>query len=120
MQSQVSTDASDHSIHSGAAVQTLNASGAVLASTDFIKAIGGSGGIVLTLTGRTYPTGSPAAPVFINTVYHASKSDAGAGVVVFVDSSGALFNGQSSWVLNNQYQWAIFVWDGVGWTCMGN
>jgi hypothetical protein len=120
MQSQVSTDATDHSTHTGAVVQTLSASGAVLPSTDFIKAIGGASGIVLTLTGKIYPCASPASPVFVNTVFHAVRTDAGAGVVSFVDFNGALFNGQASWVLLNQYQWAIFVWDGVGWTVMGN
>jgi hypothetical protein len=120
MQSQVSTDATDHSTHTGAAVLTLSASGAVPPSTDFIRAVGGTGGIVLTLTGKIYPTGNPATPVFVNTVFHAVRIDAGAGPVTFVDSNGALFNGQSSWVMNNAFQWAIFIWDGVGWTCMGN
>jgi hypothetical protein len=120
MQTGISTSATDHAAHNGAAVQTLNASGPVLPSTDFNKAIGGSGGIVLTLTGTTYATGDPTNPVFLGTVYHAVRIDAGAGIVSFVDASAALFNGQSSWVLANKWQWAIFIWDGVGWTCMGN
>jgi len=125
MQSQVSTDAVDHSTHSGAAVQTLSASGAVPASIDFIKAVGGAAGIVLTLTGKVYPTGNPASPILVKTVFHAVRTDpgieAGNGVVLFVDSSGAAFNGNSAgYELVNEYQWAIFIWDGVGWTVMGN
>ena len=31
-----------------------------------------------------------------------------------------LFNGQSSYDLVDQWQWAIFMWNGATWDCIGN
>ena len=104
----------------GASPRAYNANAAVLPSVDFIKAAGGSGGITLMLTRGVYPTGSPASPTFLYQTYYARRDDAGAGAVVFVDSNGALFNGQASWELLDQYEWAIFIWDGTGWNVIGN
>ena len=120
MQSGVSTNAIDASTHFGAAIQILSASGPVLPSTDFIKAVGGAAGIVLTLTGHSFPTGKPTSPLVLFQVHQAVRIDAGAGEVTFIDSSGALFNGASTYDLVNQYQWATFIWDGSNWTVIGN
>jgi hypothetical protein len=121
MQSQQATNATvNQSLTSGAALKAYAANATVLPGIDLIKATGGAGGITLTLTAGITPTGNPAAPDFLYQVYYARRDDAGAGAVVFVDSKGALFNGQASWELLDQYQWAIFIWDGTGWNVIGN
>jgi hypothetical protein len=121
MQSQVSTNATlTPLLQNGAALQRYTANAVVPISVDFVKATGGAGGITLTLTPAIYPTGNPTNPVFLYQTYYAMKDDVAAGVITFVDPNGAMFNGQSSYVLNNQYQWAIFVWDGIGWHVLGN
>jgi hypothetical protein len=121
MQSQVSTNAALTPVfENGAARTAYSASAVVPASVDFIAATGGAGGITLTLTPVIYPTGSPGSPRMLLSVYYAIKSDAAAGVVIFIDPNGALFNGQSSYELTDQYQWAIFCWNGVGWDVLGN
>jgi len=106
----------------GASPRAYSANAVVLPSVDFIKAIGGSGGITLTLTRGVYPTatGSPSFPTFLYQVYYARRDDAGAGAATFIDPNGALFNGQASWELTDQYEWAIFIWDGTGWNVIGN
>ena len=77
-------------------------------------------GIVLTLAGHSFPTGKPTSPLVLFQVHQAVRIDAGAGEVTFIDSSGALFNGASTYDLVNQYQWATFIWDGSNWTVIGN
>jgi len=121
MQSQVSTNAALTPVfENGAALTRYSASAVVPASVDFIKATGGAAGIALTLTPMIYPTGSPGSPTFLYSVYYAMKDDAAAGAVSFIDPNGAMFNGQSSYELTDQYQWAIFCWDGIGWHVLGN
>jgi hypothetical protein len=44
----------------------------------------------------------------------AMKVDAGSGPAVFVDPGGALFNGLTSWKLEEQWEWAVFLWDADG------
>jgi hypothetical protein len=120
MQTQMSCSAAIHALISGASPKTYGASGIVPASVDFIRAIGGAGGITLSLTEAIYATADPCFPTALYQTYFAVRVDAGAGPVIFNDLSGALFNGGPSWTMNNRYQWAIFVWNGVGWDVMAN
>jgi hypothetical protein len=107
-------------LENGAGILRVSASAVMLDSTDVIKATGGAGGITLTLTPAIDPTGDPTNPTYLYQVYYAKKDDAAAGAITFVDPNNALFNGQPSWQLTNQHQWAIFIWNGVGWDVMGN
>lgn len=120
MLSQPSTSALINSNETGVAPKAFNASGVVLPSVNMIRATGGSSGIVLTLTRAIYPTNSPQGPLMLYQVYYAMKVDAGVGIIQFIDASGALFNGQSSYDLVNQWQYAIFMWNGTTWDCIGN
>jgi len=121
MQSQTSTSALlSPVLKNGTALLRYAASAVVPTSVDWIKATGGAAGIVLTLTPAIFATGDPTSPTYLYQTYFATKDDAAAGLVSFVDPNGALFNGQPSWDLVNQYQWAIFVWDGIGWHVIGN
>lgn len=120
MLSQPSTSAIVNANETGSSPKAFSASAAVPASVDLIRATGGASGIILTLTQAIYPTNSPQGPLQLYQVFHAMKVDAGVGVVSFIDALGALFNGQSSYDLANQYQWAIFMWNGVSWDVMGN
>jgi hypothetical protein len=121
MQSQVSASAAlSPVLENGAALTRYAANAVVPAAVDFIKATGGVAGIQLTLTSAIYQTGNPASPTLLYQTYYAMKDDAGVGAVSFVDPNGALFNGQSSYELTDQYQWAIMVWDGIGWHVLGN
>ena len=112
-------------LHSAGSVpQAYSASGVVPTAVDYIRATGGSGGIILTLTGGVFLAQTPGGTVAVNQRYEAMKIDAAAGAVEFIDAGGALFNGQPSYTLNNQWQWAIFTWvvtGGVGsWDVIGN
>jgi hypothetical protein len=116
---QPSTSALINGNETGVSPKAFSASGVVLPSVDLIRATGGASGIALSLTEAIYPTNSPQGPLFLYQVYYAMKVDAGVGVITFSDG-GALFNGQSSYVLNNQWQWAIFMWNGTSWDVIGN
>jgi hypothetical protein len=120
MLSQPSTSAIVNANETGSSPKAFNASAVVLPSVDLIRATGGAAGIVLTLTPAIYPTNSPQGPLQLYQVYHALKVDAGVGAVSFVDPNGATFNGQSSYELVDQYQWAIFMWTGTVWDVFGN
>jgi hypothetical protein len=120
MLSQPSTSAIVNQNETGVAPTNFSASGVVLPITDLIRGTGGAGGIVLTLTRAIYPTNNPAGPLFLGQVYYAMKVDPGVGVVQFVDPSGALFNGQPSYDLVDQWQYAIFMWNGTTWDAIGN
>jgi len=82
---------------------------------NLILARGGDDGITLTLT-----PGQAVQGESLITGYAAMKVDAGKGAVVFVDPKGALFNGQPSWELARQWEWATFLWDGDGWNVLAN
>jgi len=122
--SQPSTSALINSNETGVAPKNFSASGVVLPSVDLIRATGGASGIALTLTRAIYPTNSPQGPLNLYQVYHAIRIDQGIeggnGLVTFSDPGGALFNGGSDWVLENQWQWAIFMWNGTSWDVVGN
>jgi hypothetical protein len=120
MLSQPSTSALVNANETGASPTNFSASGVVLPSTDLIRATGGASGIVLTLTRAIYPTNSPQGPLMLYQVYYAIKVDAGVGVVQLVDPSGALFNGQPSYDLVDQWQYAIVMWNGTTWDVIGN
>jgi hypothetical protein len=120
MQSQPSVSSVVNANETGMAPSVFSASGIVLPSVDLIRAIGGTAGIVLTLTPKIYLTGSPAAPTSLYQVYHAIKADSGLGLVSFVDPNGALFNGQPSYELLDQWQWVVMAWTGNSWDCFGN
>jgi hypothetical protein len=120
MQSQPATSALINANETGMSPKVFSASGIVLPSVDLIRAIGGSSGIVLSLTEMIYQVGDPTKPTQLYQVYHAMKTDAGLGVVTFDDASGALFNGQPAYDLENQWQWVIMAWNGVSWDCFGN
>jgi hypothetical protein len=120
MQSQPSVDATVNQNETGMSPSLFSASGIVLPSVDLIRAIGGSLGIVLTLTPMIYNTGSPGKPVRLYQVYYGIKIDAGAGMVSFLDPNGALFNGQPGYDLIDQWQSVIMGWTGSSWDCFGN
>jgi hypothetical protein len=107
----------------GSVPTSYTASGVVPPTVDYIRATGGGSGITLTLTGGVFLAQTPAGTVAVNQRYEAMKIDAGAAVE-FVDSAGALINGEASYTMNRQWQWAIFTWvvtDGVGsWDVIGN
>lgn len=107
-------------LKNGAAILLVTANTTVRRVIDYIKATGGAGGITITLTPGIDASADPTNPIFLYQVYHARKDDAAAGAITFVDLNGALFNRQPSWVLNNQDQWAIFIWNGTGWDVFGN
>jgi hypothetical protein len=108
-------------LHSAGSVpQAYSASGVVPTAVDYIRATGGSGGIALTLTEGIFLAQTPAGTVQVYQRYEAMKIDAGAGAVVFSDANGALFNGASTYTLSDQWQWAIFTWNGTSWDVIGN
>ena len=107
-------------LESGAAILRVAANAIVGDTVDYIKATGGAGGIIITLTPGIDFTGDPTNPTVLYQVYYVRKDDAAAGAITIVDPNNALFNGQASWVLNNQYQWAICIWTGAGWDVIGN
>jgi hypothetical protein len=117
---QPSTSALINGNETGVSPKAFSATGVVLPSVDVIRATGGAGGITLTLSPAIYSTNSPQGPLFLCQVYYALKIDAGVGIITFVDPNGALFNGQSSYILINQWQWAIFMWNGTTWDVIGN
>lgn len=98
-----------------------NANAVVPPSVDYIRGTGGSGaGITLQLTAQSTTFTGPNGPFSIQQVYFAKKVDAGAGPVIITDSAGALFeDGSSSYQLNQQWQWAIFIWNGTAWEIFG-
>jgi hypothetical protein len=97
-------------------IQNFSANAVVPVGVDVIRGTGGAGGITLTLTPASYVVqASGAVTITVYQSYQAMKVDAGVGPVTFVDPNGALFNGQSSWDLVDQYQWATFAWNGTGW-----
>jgi hypothetical protein len=115
MLSQPSTSAIVNALETGVSPHAFSASEVVLPSVDLIRATGGTSGITLTLTPQIYPTNSPQGPLALYQVYHAIKIDAGVGAVTFVDPNGALLNGYAYWELIDQWQWAIFMWNGTSW-----
>jgi hypothetical protein len=102
-------------------IQTFSATSPVPPGVDVIRGVGGAGGITLTIAANAYQA-QPASGVTVTAyeTFKAIKIDAAAGAVVFVDSTGALFNGTSSYELVNQYQWAEFAWNGASWDVWGN
>lgn len=108
----------------GSVPQLYTASGIVPITVDFIRANGGSAGIALQLTEGVYVTQTPNGAISIYQRYEAIKIDAdvgsGGGAVVFSDPSGALFNGDPTYSFVNQWQWAIFIWNGTSWDVIGN
>jgi hypothetical protein len=95
------------------------ASGTVPTTVDYIRATGGSAGIALVLTPSSIAITGASGSFIVNQVYFAKKIDAAAGAVTFTDLNGALFEGASSYVLSQQGQWAIFLWNGTGWDVFG-
>jgi hypothetical protein len=106
-----------HPIGNVATAYTAN--GTIPISVDYIRATGGSGGIALVLTSSSQVIVGASGTFTVNQVYFAKKIDSGAGAVVFTDLNGALFEGQSSYSLTQQGQWAIFLWNGTGWDVFG-
>jgi hypothetical protein len=120
MQSQPSISAVVNANETGMSPDVFSASGIVLPSVDFIRAIGGSSGIALALTPMIYLAGDPTKPTRLYQVYHAMKIDSGPGVINLYDASGAEFNGTSlGWDLVDQWQWVIACWNGSSWECFG-
>ncbi len=102
-------------------IQTYSVGSVVPASVDVIRAAGGAGGITLTLTPKTYVLQEPGGvTIAVYETFRDIKTDAAAGVVTFVDPNGALFNGDSSYDLVDQWQFAIFQWNGTGYDVFGN
>jgi hypothetical protein len=86
--------------------------GTTLGLDNLIRATGGASGIMLFLW---TPSHEAQEDGIIVSVYAVMKVDAGPGPVVMVDPKGALFNGQPSWELRAQFEWAIFSFYGAGW-----
>jgi hypothetical protein len=106
-----------------AQIQSFAASQAVPGAIEVIRAAGGASGITLTVTPPSYTVQEPSGiTVAVYETFTAIRTDDGDGTnpVKFVDSTGALFNGDTSWNLINQNQWAIFCWTGTGWDVFGN
>jgi hypothetical protein len=104
----------------GVCPAAYTASGIVPTQVDYIRATGGANGIALQLTPGIFQAQGPNGTVGIYQTYFAMKVDAGAGVVTFSDVNGALINGGATYTLENQFQWAIFMWNGTSWDVFGN
>jgi hypothetical protein len=104
---------------SGAVISAYAANALVPTSVDYIRGTGGTAGILLTLTSGTVVVVGPSGTFNVNQVYFAKKTDLGVGAVNFVDSAGALFEGQPTYALTQFGQWAIFIWNGVSWDVFG-
>lgn len=93
-------------------VTTANASVTIDQEVDAVEAVGGAGGITLTLEGEGVP---PKLWIM--------KTDNGAGAITIVDVNNANFVGPggvaTSYKLVNQGQWAVFIWDGTQWLAFG-
>jgi hypothetical protein len=83
----------------------------VATSVRYGQATGGAGGITLTLQSTLLAVGQ---------IQRFKKMDSAVGAITFVDSNNAQFEGQPSYLLTNQWQWADFVWDGTQYTVFGN
>jgi hypothetical protein len=107
-------------IPGGSVPTAYTAAGTVPTTVDYIRATGGSGGIALALTSSSQIITGPTGSFTVNQVYFAKKVDSGAGAITFTDSLGAQFeSGESSYVLTQQGQWAIFLWNGTSWDVFG-
>ena len=99
-------------IHQSGVVPTLYAAaGIVPASVDYIRAVGGAGGIQLQLTPSSQTLQGASGQFQFNQVYFAKKVDAAGGAVTFVSVNGELIEGQPNYALTQQGQWAIFIWN---------
>jgi|GEM_PF-7131865 len=87
-----------------------NANANVAATAEVLEGTGGSGGITLTL---------PSAAANTGKFFYAMKVDSGAGAVTLVDAAGALFNGDNSYVLENQWQAVKLQSNGTRWNVIG-
>jgi len=96
---------------SGFTPTTYAASGIVPPTVDYIRASGGAAGIQLQLTPATVNVNGASGQTQVNQAYFAKKVDAGAGAVSFVSLNGELIEGQASYELTQQGQWAIFIWN---------
>lgn len=104
----------------GSVPTVYSGSGTVPPTVDYIRGVGGAGGIALALTASSQVVAGATGSFTVYQVYFAKKTDAGAGAVVFTDSLGALFeSGESSYELTQQGQWAIFLWNGTTWDVFG-
>jgi len=107
-------------IPAGSVPTAYTANGTVSTSVDYIRATGGAGGIALTLTPSSLLVTGPTGSFTVYQVYFAKKIDSAAGAVTFTDLNGALFeSGEASYVLSQQGQWAIFLWNGTTWDVFG-
>ena len=101
--------------HQGGMVSTpYTADGVVPTSVDYIRA---NGTFTLQLTSGSQTFNGPSGSFAINQMYFAKN--VGSGVVTFTDLNGALFEGQPSYELTQQGQWAIFIWNGTDWDVFG-
>jgi hypothetical protein len=104
----------------GSVATAYSASGTIPTTVDYIRATGISGSISLALTSASQVITGPSGSFTVNQVYFAKKVDSSTGLITFTDSNGALFeNGESSYVLSQQGQWAIFFWNGTTWDVFG-
>lgn len=87
-----------------------SANTAVPASVDLVEGTGGAGGINLTWTG---------ANLAIGQIVVAMKVDSGAGFVTLLEATGALFNSDSSYQLQNQWQFVWLQWNGTRFNVIG-
>jgi hypothetical protein len=92
-------------------IRSVSASGATTIADDVILATGGAGGIALSLPNPTTCSGQPI-------VY--KKVDSGAGFVTINPFASETIDGQSSYVLVNQYQYVEVMSDGTNWQLINN
>lgn len=76
-----------------------------------VEATGGVGGITLSTQSASVPTGQ---------IYTIKKVDSGAGAVTISDLAGANFDGDSTYILADQWQYVTIQWNGSRWNVIGN
>lgn len=94
----------------GLASTAYSANANVPNTIEVIEGTGGAGGITLSL---------PSAAANANKVFYAKKVDSGAGAVTINDVAAALIDGDSSYVLLNQWQYVVLQSNGTRWNVIG-
>ncbi len=96
-----------------AAPLTVSGSGTVAYNAvifQTVEATGGVGGITLTLQGTSMAVGY---------CYTIKKVDSGVGAVTIIDSTSKLFDGDSSYILSDQWQFVTVQWTGSRFDIVG-
>lgn len=96
----------------GASESVYSASGNVPTAVDYMRCIGGAGGIALVLTPGSAIVTGPSGSFVVCQVYRAKKVDTGAGAITFTSLNGETFgaSASASYALTQQGQWVEFVY----------